>query len=109
MRISDWSSDVCSSDLREHRVEDDDEEDRGDHRRGRALPDLFGILAHLHPLIASGDADQYAEHRRLDQHDPEIGHRDDFAQALNIGEGWNIEPDTAEESDRKSTRLNSSH
>src|SRR3546814_17970556 len=77
MRISDWSSDVCSSDL--------------------ALPVLFGILAHLHPFIASGDADQYAEHRRLDQHDPEIGHRDDLAQPLDIGERRDIEPDPAEE------------
>src|SRR3546814_10241132 len=78
---------------REEGVEDDDEEDRSDDCGGRAAADFLGILPHLHPRIAAGDADQYAEHRRLDQHRPEIGHRDDLAQPLNIGERRDVEPD----------------
>src|SRR3546814_8903168 len=89
MRISDWSSDVCSSDLRavdavfqrtelgdlfERRVfgeADDVEQDRGARCRGR-----HGIATH-----------QVFDHQRID-----------LAAAGADGEG-----------DRKSTRLNSSH
>src|SRR3546814_9147132 len=60
MRISDWSSDVCSSDLPgvEPRVGEEDRDEQDRDRADLAL-DLFGQLAARH----TGAEDEAAEHR----------------------------------------------
>src|SRR3546814_4056140 len=88
MRISDWSSDVCSSDL---------QEDRLHHRRGGAQADFLGIGLDLHALETTRQRDDDAEDGRLDQPHPQVMDRHHLPQPLDEGE------------DRKSTRLNSSH
>src|SRR3546814_8042798 len=91
MRISDWSSDVCSSDLPrrwfrrarsypsdlgeedgEEGVEDDDEEDALDDRGGRAKSHLLGVALHLQPLEAAGHGDDEAEDGSSEEHTPEL-------------------------------------
>src|SRR3546814_3182398 len=111
MRISDWSSDVCSSDLVELL---DDRVDPGVGavlgRLGAAADDLLEgrVAAHLEVAAADAGAQlarqaeaverQDAPHVRVDpvqlRIDAALGHRKD---ADGIG------------ADRKSTRLNSSH
>src|SRR3546814_12471609 len=53
MRISDWSSDVCSSDLNRVRVVDEEQEDvaigRIERRRVAADVDI-GIIVHVRPV-----------------------------------------------------------
>src|SRR3546814_5267032 len=91
MRISDWSSDVCSSDLPERRIA----------ARAAAARDVIGALRRLGQRkellrLVPGALDQ----RRVDAM---IGdHRE--AEALEGGAEILREP-----VDRKSTRLNSSH
>src|SRR3546814_6788945 len=82
MRISDWSSDVCSSDLDErgHVVEP--------LARAAVLPEL-----HDQPMLLLGHARRAVE-RQLLLVPGEIGDRHDQVDGL---------------LDRKSTRLNSSH
>src|SRR3546814_11354342 len=49
MRISDWSSDVCSSDLREFRIVEDTDQhrqvDAGDHADAVVVSELVGDVA----------------------------------------------------------------
>ncbi len=45
-------------------------------------PDLLGVALDQHALEAARDRDDHAEHRRLDQPDPQIGHRHYVADAL---------------------------
>ena len=45
----------------------------------------------LQALIAAGHRDDHAEHRRLDQRLPEIGHRHDLADALDEGDRRDVE------------------
>src|SRR3546814_14602494 len=104
MRISDWSSDVCSSDLPrrwfrrarsypsdlgeedgEEGVEDDDEEDALDDRGGRAKSHLLGVALHLQPLDAAGHGDDEYEDGRLDERPPQARHRHPPASALADG------------------------
>src|SRR3546814_1302889 len=70
MRISDWSSDVCSSDL----VDPLAEVDRGDERRGavgkRGLP---LILAQFGPARGHGLVGGSAEIGELDDQHPHVG------------------------------------
>src|SRR3546814_6363452 len=66
MRISDWSSDVCSSDLPQRRKPDD----RAGHgaaaaRRGLRLRDGRGRGAVLHPLPHALRAGDRSEERRV--------------------------------------------
>ena len=53
-------------------VGDDDEDDAGDHRRGRRLADGRGAAAALHAAQAAGERDQHAEHGGFEQADPEV-------------------------------------
>src|SRR3546814_7682683 len=89
LRISDWSSDVCSSDLRQGTR-------AGGHRRGRARP--------RHPRPAAGDQPRPADGgRRL-----RAPHRPDRAQwrhgrgavAGVAGRGRAAQPDPADAEDR---------
>src|SRR3546814_11470161 len=69
MRISDWSSDVCSSDLQETREDEGADDDGKDHRRG--LHGLEQHLAHFHaeePLLPDDrpeEGDDGADRHRL--------------------------------------------
>src|SRR3546814_3266612 len=91
MRISDWSSDVCSSDLRRRRIGD---LPQGQQRRAVGHEDR-GIVGEI-----GGDS----EAERIDE---EIASLGDVAhgEAAMMGalcQGFGVE-------DRKSTRLNSRH
>ena len=48
-----------------------------------------------HALEAAGKRDDEAEHRRLDERDPKIGERNDFLEALDVGQRRDpeVEPD----------------
>src|SRR3546814_3465711 len=91
MRISDWSSDVCSSDLPVNRRQDRFLEEPGKSRRPRSVDQ------------PGGEARQrLAAVPELRQHDlPLLNGERAAAIAVVIGEGLTV--------DRKSTRLNSSH
>src|SRR3546814_9399720 len=97
MRISDWSSDVCSSDLRA---------DRGIARRilareqRRGARDLDDLQRVDHPDRAARiDADDRLRVVEIGVH-PRFGIDDPRLEVAHRGAG---------EADRKSTRLNSSH
>src|SRR3546814_2374829 len=85
MRISDWSSDVCSSDLR-RRIEPRLPQDAflrrvaDDHRRPRGLGGgghVLLVLDHRQPLAASADhaADMAADAAIADQPDARVARR----------------------------------
>src|SRR5215813_11929065 len=57
-------------------VGDDDEHDRGDHRRGRGQSHRRGAPTGLHPAKASRHGDQDPEHRRTDESHAEVARRD---------------------------------
>src|SRR3546814_8202817 len=113
MRISDWSSDVCSSDLREIAVDDEIEHRienivgavREFRRQGfKPRPDV-GVRA-CRPMADADEemrADEEGGLPRLDRIAVEIGGAGDEEQLIAIGF------DLGELVDRKSTRLNSSH
>src|SRR3546814_2258995 len=91
MRISDWSSDVCSSDLIEidhHQI------DRADrmvaHRRG-----VFGIVAH---------AEQPAMHLGVERLDAAVHH---LGKAGEIGNVAHREPGVAQRSEEHTSELQS--
>src|SRR3546814_6520391 len=96
MRISDWSSDVCSSDLhdRRHRAEQ--------NRLGHAS--LFGAGNVMRNLAAtSGMADMDGV-RQI-----ELGGQFDHVCRIGVHLVAGISLGRAAMADRKSTRLNSSH
>src|SRR3546814_3009292 len=93
MRISDWSSDVCSSDLRvvvvagrvlavEHArvaaagegVENQVDELTPGHRRQRRQPGRGLVAAHDHQpeVQGPGDADQHGDGERSEEHTSEL-------------------------------------
>src|SRR3546814_10594312 len=117
MRISDWSSDVCSSDLQHDLVRDqplippiarllerpradparvDDRLHSGGGRRAAALPAA-------HAAVAVGEAEQRGNRAR--QHFLDEGRQLDAAHVLYLREHRKRH----DRVDRKSTRLNSSH
>src|SRR3546814_1832591 len=99
MRISDWSSDVCSSDLREERCFD--KLSTNGVRMSASIP------PHQHPTLHHGvDAFELAhvgQRVAVDRDDVGIAAYRDSADVLLASErlGGGL--------DRKSTRLNSSH
>src|SRR3546814_9131697 len=118
MRISDWSSDVCSSDLRQQnvevpsgRIESLDREFTVLSRTGLVTPEQFGA-------IVVKDADGFPVRMR-DVARVEIGPEDErrvtrfngnTAVMLGIVKQATANPlDVSNAIDRKSTRLNSSH
>src|SRR3546814_8539776 len=66
MRISDWSSDVCSSDLVERDRVMLGRTDAGDHQRRRERPGLAGDVAHVGDAHA-GLLGDFARDRFLDR------------------------------------------
>ena len=76
-------------------VEHDHQEDRLDDRGRGARADFLAIALDQHALEAAGERDDEAEHRRLDQGDPQIGQRNDFLEALDVGQRRDseVEPD----------------
>src|SRR3546814_4109402 len=117
MRISDWSSDVCSSDLRlspteqRDRLQLSEKKDlhlrEGDRIRWTANDKERGLLnaalARVIGIDAAGVTVETADRSRLtlDLGDPMLS-RLDLAYSLNMHMAQGI-------TDRKSTRLNSSH
>src|SRR3546814_5304929 len=107
MRISDWSSDVCSSDLLDHAVADVDalrkavaaEDQRGAVDRGDARPvGAFDEIERTGDGRAFGDILVRLRRRGRDiVDDPDVEARISDG-AVAVGDG-----------DRKSPRLNSSH
>src|SRR3546814_9312898 len=110
MRISDWSSDVCSSDLAGNRPHTDFDSANctGGHceRRGQYLQVVTDLLvADLEEMVGNWRADGQA--RLAVQEDPKAG-----LAAMLTGLGSLSYGELAGERiqlDRKSTRLNSSH
>src|SRR3546814_9181725 len=97
MRISDWSSDVCSSDLRGQRVDPQGPFDvRIVHRAQDAVePDRRIVDEPIYLAVSTGDR----LHQAVNAVDVRHVERME-SQGLRI---------LLEEQDRKSTRLNSSH
>src|SRR3546814_7756876 len=97
MRISDWSSDVCSSDLA-----GDHGEDQHLDARGYDMPEH--TLGHERgpPEKGEGDKDEAREGDKL-----ELENRHEDLHREN--EEGEHDDDPGDEQDRKSTRLNSSH
>src|SRR3546814_7885883 len=106
MRISDWSSDVCSSDLEQGVIQVID-------RDGAVIPGVEPRrYAHL-PLVVGSDAPAHAAMLiAVMNSEPEL--RERVTAAVRVGgRRWNIQIegriDVRLPEDRKSTRLNSSH
>src|SRR3546814_8722430 len=104
MRISDWSSDVCSSDLVDHRH----------HARGRQRHPLVGqAVAEVVAHDAHRAHDVVEVHQRLAHaHHHHVGELALFVR--HVAQVLRGDPDLADDLgggkvDRKSTRLNSSH
>ena len=85
-------------------VEHDHQEDRLDDRGGRARADLLAVALDQHALEAAGERDDEAEHRRLDQPDPQIGDRNDFLEALDVGQRRDSEVEPDEQCRRRTAR-----
>src|SRR3546814_9768616 len=106
LRISDWSSDVCSSDLRQacsayataaEQVDDRQQDDRAD----QGGDESHDVEPAAHVRAA---ADQGGDQPAADEGADDADH--DVQQDALLGIGTH---DHAERRDRKSTRLNSSH
>src|SRR3546814_5572941 len=97
MRISDWSSDVCSSDLEDGAIRlgiDNDQRDVRRRQRERAVgreADRAGAIEDREPVA-----------QKFEMHEVELGRA---ASRTRFGTGVT----DAAAIDRKSTRLNSSH
>src|SRR3546814_2664833 len=103
MRISDWSSDVCSSDLRTRRVK----LARKPFER-RAAIDIARIAAARREAEVARKVDQKQQHPQAKHESPD--RRDEVRQLEPLPRQIGIDaPRHALETDRKSTRLNSSH
>src|SRR3546814_6674760 len=104
MRISDWSSDVCSSDLPDNGAED------GRYQK-RILSDADAALAERRKLVKiTGDATR-KEFDAQQSGFPSTGRVREFGEKA-AEEGSKIEEESSAGlggGDRKSTRLNSSH
>src|SRR3546814_7841861 len=105
MRISDWSSDVCSSDLISHHFDDQGAkyDETGKLADWWTPADVAAFEAAGKALVAQYDAYEVLPGEKLDG---------TFTLGENIGDlaGLTIAYDAYKKSlDRKSTRLNSSH
>src|SRR3546814_2055304 len=128
MRISDWSSDVCSSDLFDHLGIACAELARGQRREGGGVDqDECGLVEGADQILARGDVDRgLAADATVDLREQGRRHLDEDAAALDDAacEADEIADHPAAERDdmvaaldsladqpldRKSTRLNSSH
>src|SRR3546814_7108006 len=108
MRISDWSSDVCSSDLATGRTEP------GDHAKAPpARQSLDMAIAVLEQGgIAPELVDQEAlDHRRVGRVDHRLrpGDGRDHAAPVDVAHQYHRHAGGPRKADRQSTRLNSSH
>src|SRR3546814_3236914 len=105
MRISDWSSDVCSSDLA------GDETDHVGGRQVLALIVLDELIdAHLFDVVGLAD-DRADLHSQLPARTPApLAEHDPIAPIFILGrDGDRLKLAPLLDRDRKSTRLNSSH
>src|SRR3546814_6861196 len=107
MRISDWSSDVCSSDLRLEAIEVDDHGRHGPPLLGGGQKKVFDGVAQSAAVEETGQRIGGGKRLRapfgggaLDDLAPDVAVTADPVD----GEG-----DVEQQPDRKSTRLNSSH
>src|SRR3546814_3718607 len=107
MRISDWSSDVCSSDLEAKRLERGEAIDSGPNVPRPEVTSTCQTYIDLHRHAAVRAA--------LTGH-PKVALRLMVAHAITGSYLWRVKPEpqtcrneAARERDRKSTRLNSSH
>src|SRR3546814_3027587 len=105
MRISDWSSDVCSSDLRQHVLDHE-----GSVRDPKAY--VFAIidawrLAIKHRDVFAKPGIRYGDPRR-GMLEGESWHNSRLMVARALGRSLEADPEI-DGLDRKSTRLNSSH
>ena len=96
-----------SKEDREDGVEHDDQEDRLNDGGGGAGADFLAVPLDQHALEAAGERDDEAEHRRLDEADPEVGDRNHFLQALNVGDrrDFEREPDEDAAADQRESAL----
>src|SRR3546814_8323808 len=112
MRISDWSSDVCSSDLRARRPRSA-RRDRAASRKHRQADRSDCRTSGLHSLLASRNAKDAGERNLANQRYPwtEFPSRMSYASAHIMPENPRAFTRTRpqKQADRKSTRLNSSH
>src|SRR3546814_8308268 len=97
MRISDWSSDVCSSDLGSGEV---------DHHVLHAGLQPRGAAAVQHEAVG-GNQQHLEEDEEVEDVAGQKGAVD--AHELELEEGVEVAPAVVPAADRKSTRLNSSH
>src|SRR3546814_10496184 len=108
MRISDWSSDVCSSDLKANQ--------RGTARRGRSDADAYGdyrdsVYRELQGLIEAPETPMLRPAQAVrtlilpyaDRNRPDRLYMSRFVYSVLETPSWVVG------GDRKSTRLNSSH
>src|SRR3546814_9606890 len=83
MRISDWSSDVCSSDLFGDDVVADQDQDRRRHDGvGGGDADALGAAARLIAVIAAHQRDDEAERRGLDEAGEDVGELDELQRQI---------------------------
>src|SRR3546814_1231704 len=103
MRISDWSSDVCSSDLGAVAVTAADQEDAS-ARLGVGRRQFYNLLASYRERLkgASAHGHRNGARRRIDERKETV-----IAQAIEVAGAAARMRDV--QADRKSTRLNSSH
>src|SRR3546814_1375548 len=97
MRISDWSSDVCSSDLESARFPQSLLEDVGGPLADRRGENREGLNGRCMELVEAGMVAR------------RIGAFEAFENIATIGRGAETGIARLDRKDRKSTRLNSSH
>src|SRR3546814_4032755 len=111
MRISDWSSDVCSSDLFELKVPNAETRAAADRHVARAEQADVGLAGRIRLDIArAGDRD--VERRRDEPVGVDIARAGHVDLARYRGAALDVQVARARHGqfqDRKSTRLNSSH
>ena len=63
--------------------------------------DFLRIPLDLHALVAAGQRDDQAEHRRLDQADPDVVERDHFLDPLEEGQERNAQREVGDRTRRR--------
>src|SRR3546814_6018628 len=115
MRISDWSSDVCSSDLIVRKIGSEKQDSVGDVERlaDPAIGNQLEQLRHGLRRLPSGSVDRRADRARRDGVDSDVRRREFLSQRLHqqrdAALGCRIVHLECPWEDRKSTRLNSSN
>src|SRR3546814_7917211 len=103
MRISDWSSDVCSSDLRSP------EDGVSDARCTHVTRDRRSGLSFDVKVVRAGFASQSDIDQAVDRFRPAFAQRGAQVDMVVLAQAHIDAPLDGQAEDRKSTRLNSSH